>query len=363
MKNIIVFALMILAATLLVSHALKLSVSDLQGDGFRDTEGQLTFTVRTATYNGQYAPRNSGAIWITNAQNQFVKTIKVWAQQYRYTLIRWNASSGGNTTGAVTGASLNNHTTHTVNWNGTNYQGTLMPDGVYNVNVEFTEHNATASNMGKYKQVSFTKGPEPVNQTIPNEQYFRDMTLIWAPVVVNGTLIGSVTDGGGAPVSGALIQANAYSVATNTAGMYELSLPPGVYNLSCTADGYVPQSVSGVTVESDLIVQQDFVLSVVDNSDDLQIPGALLLKPAQPNPFFENTRMQFKASGSQPINMEIFNQRGQRVFSRSLAGSGNWQELTWEGRSDAGTRCPAGNYLIRLTQGSQSAFKRVQKLY
>jgi hypothetical protein len=61
------------------------------------------------------------------------------------------------------------------------------------MNVEFTEHNATAGNMGKFKQITFTKGSEPVNLTIPNEQYFRDNTLSWTPVIQNGTISGIVS--------------------------------------------------------------------------------------------------------------------------------------------------------------------------
>lgn len=182
MKQIILLLTLALLSSFLLSQEKPLSFAAKQD---RTTEGTLNFSVRTVTYNGQYRPRNAGVIWITNAANQFVKTIKVWASPYRYTLIRWNASSGGNTTGAITGASLNNHQLHNVTWNGADYQGVQVPDGDYKVNVEFTEHNATASNMGKFKQVTFTKGTDPVNLTIPNETYFQNMSLIWTPSVAN----------------------------------------------------------------------------------------------------------------------------------------------------------------------------------
>jgi len=78
---------------------------------------------------------------------------------------------------AITSASLNSHQLHNITWNGKDYQGNSLPDGDYKVNVEFTEHNASANNMGKYKQLTFTKGTEPVTLTIPNETYFKDMDL------------------------------------------------------------------------------------------------------------------------------------------------------------------------------------------
>jgi len=119
------------------------------------TEGNAAFSVRTVTYNGPYGPRNAGVIWITDGNNQFVKTVKIWANNYRWTLVRWIASSSQNMTGAITSASLNSHQLHNVSWDGKNYQNVAMPDGEYKFNVEFTEHNATAANMGKFKQITF----------------------------------------------------------------------------------------------------------------------------------------------------------------------------------------------------------------
>lgn len=150
----------------------------------RNTSGTLTFTVRTVTYGGGYAPRNVGAIWITNSSNQFVKTIKVWAQEHRGALVRWIASSGNNTVGAITGATLNSHQLHSVTWNGTNVSNAQVPDGDYKVNIEFAEHSASSSNMGKYSVHTFSKGPANIDQTIPNETFFQNMHLTWVYVPV-----------------------------------------------------------------------------------------------------------------------------------------------------------------------------------
>jgi flagellar hook assembly protein FlgD len=153
-------------------------------DQTRNTTGTLTFTVRTVTYNGGYAPHNVGAIWITNSTNQFVKTVKIWAQSHRDDVVRWLANSGNNTVGAVTSATLSNHQLHTVTWNGTNVSGAQVADGDYKVNVEFAEHEASSSNMGKYSVHTFTKGPANIDQTIPNETYFQNMHLVWVYVPV-----------------------------------------------------------------------------------------------------------------------------------------------------------------------------------
>lgn len=149
------------------------------------TEGTLQYTVRTVTYNGTYAPRNAGVIWITNSQNQFIKTLKIWAASYRLTLIRWIQNSGNNTIGAITSASLSNHQLHNVSWDGKDYQNIEVPDGEYKINVEFTEHNATASNLGKFKSITYTKGNVAFFNTYPNEAYFSDLSLGWEPIIVS----------------------------------------------------------------------------------------------------------------------------------------------------------------------------------
>lgn len=353
MKNLLLTVLIAILATLLVSGASSWIPSVQGGGSTRQTEGNLNFTVRTVTYYGPYAPRNAGVIWITNSANQFVKTIKIWASQYRYTLVRWNASSGGNTTGAITGASLNNHILHNVNWNGTNTQGTQVPDGDYKVNVEFTEHNATAGNMGKFFQYTFAKGPNPINQTIPNQTYFVDMTLNWQPVLQNGILSGNVVDGSGNPIYLAQLTTGSFSWTTDMEGSYIQSLPPGEYSVTCAATGFGSETVTGVVILPEQVTTQNFQLEAVANDDPQTPETALTLAPPSPNPFRESCRISYSAKGAGPVRLEILNARGQKllVSERDKTASG-LGELIWDGRDSKGIRCPAGIYLLRLRQGS-----------
>ncbi|MEZ5197447.1 MAG: hypothetical protein R2764_13940 [Bacteroidales bacterium] len=50
--------------------------------------GELTFSVRTVTENGNYAPRHVLAIWVEDA-NGFVKTRKAMANQRKQYLYTW----------------------------------------------------------------------------------------------------------------------------------------------------------------------------------------------------------------------------------------------------------------------------------
>jgi hypothetical protein len=44
--------------------------------GFAQTDGSATFQVTTVTAGGNYSPRNVMAIWVTDANTNFVKTLK-----------------------------------------------------------------------------------------------------------------------------------------------------------------------------------------------------------------------------------------------------------------------------------------------
>jgi len=353
-----------LLAFLVLTGLLVAAIADTVGStaeqrNDRSTEGTLDFSVRTVTYYGQYAPRNAGVIWITNAQNQFVKTIKLWASQYSYTLVRWMASSGGNTTGAVTGASLNNHQLHNVTWNGRNHQNIEVPDGEYKINVEFTEHNATAANLGKYLQISFVKGPDPLNETYPNQTYFQNLSLVWTPVVADGRIFGTVTNGNSSPISSALVQAGGFNAITDAAGQFSLVLPPGNYDLSCSANGYQTEYLTGVEVTSGQDVQVNFTLQGVSNSDLLNPANGLFLQPPYPNPFQTSVRFRFASDRAEPVRLIIYNSRGQKVWERILAGAKGETELVWNAIDHKGIRYPAGRYTIVLRQGEQSRQRQI----
>jgi len=358
LKNITLISLL-LSLTLWLAGTPQPAQNDPGASGpTRETEGTLSFSVRTVTYNGPYAPANAGVIWITNAASQFVKTIKVWANQYRYTLVRWNASSGGNTQGAITGASLNNHILHNVTWNGTNAQGAQVPDGDYKINVEFTEHNASAANMGKYFQYTFSKGPSPIDITLPNQTYFRDLTLTWQPVAQDGFLDGYVVNGTGAPVHQAQLTAGGFTFYTGVDGYYIQSLPPGMYTVVCSHSGYGTQTVTGVEILAEQATSLNFTLDPVSGDDPLAPETVLTLGSPSPNPFTEYCRLAYTGKQELPALLEIFNSRGQKVRTLSLSGS-QAGEAVWDGRDERGAKCPAGIYLARLSQGGSA---RVRKL-
>ncbi|MDZ4121121.1 MAG: FlgD immunoglobulin-like domain containing protein, partial [Candidatus Cloacimonadaceae bacterium] len=254
----------------------------------------------------------------------------------------------------------NSHQLHNVQWDGRNWQNGELPDGEYRFNIEFTEHNASAANLGKYKQVSFLKGPEPVVLTIPNETYFRDMSLTWEPIILNGTISGRVSDENNQPISGATISTGDQSATSNTEGNYLLSLPPGTYSITCTAVGYHPFGMDNVVVSSELITTVDIMLATVSLSDPHAVPAALILAPPYPNPTSSGTKISFYDGYSGSSELKIFNARGQMIRKISIPKKGQgWQETTWDGRDQSSKPCPAGSYLILLQNGKQHQTQRI----
>lgn len=149
------------------------------------TDGTLTFTVRTLTNNATYSPRNVLAIWVKDAQGNFIISRKVMAANRKQHLVKWVASSSNNVVNAITGATMPNHQTHTISWDCRDVNGNLVPDGNYEIWVEFTERNSNNGGaVGPSTKVIFSKGAEVVSMAIPDESFFKDMQLDYTPLNV-----------------------------------------------------------------------------------------------------------------------------------------------------------------------------------
>ena len=149
------------------------------------TPGKLTFTVKTVTNNSTYSPKNVFAIWIKDAQGNFVVSRKVMANNRKQHLVKWNASSAGNSVSAITGSTLTSHQTHTVMWDGKNASGVEVADGIYQIWVEYTSTNSnTNGNLGPFLTVEFDKGPAIQHITPVNATYYQNIVADWVPLGV-----------------------------------------------------------------------------------------------------------------------------------------------------------------------------------
>jgi hypothetical protein len=150
--------------------------SDLKSQS--PTDGEMTFSVRTVTANGDFSPKHVLAIWVED-QAGFVLTRKLGGDRRKEYLYTWNSNSGGNVVDATTGATLSSHQTHSVTWDCRNVNGDLVPDGEYTVFVEFTEEHA----QGPLRLVTFTKGSEKVSMAPADDANFKDIELVFEPNV------------------------------------------------------------------------------------------------------------------------------------------------------------------------------------
>jgi len=143
-----------------------------------NTPGTLAVTIATSTYNGPYAPKHVLAIWVANNAGTFVKSLMVYAAARKPDLTNWlSATSVGNTTDAITGATLSSHGTRSCTWNGTNVSGTVVANGAYQLCVEYTESNGT----GKLATFTFTKGTTATTVAASTLSGVSLSVLNWTP--------------------------------------------------------------------------------------------------------------------------------------------------------------------------------------
>jgi len=156
-----------------------------------NTMGEVTVTFTTATYGGQYAPLNYGAVWFEKPDGTFIKTSKRWAGTiHAGDLAAWTKASGGwgsafgggspDQMDALSSATLRTHQMHSVTWNLKDVDKNLIPDGDYVALVEVTESRAR-DRAGPLLKIPFTKGPNPQNVDVPDAPSFTGVTLRFQP--------------------------------------------------------------------------------------------------------------------------------------------------------------------------------------
>jgi len=140
---------------------------------------KLRFQFTTVSFGGEFAPRNIGAVWITDEHDGFIKTLEVWAGKRSKHLVKWQSASGANRVDAVSSATLSSHRAHEASWDGTNVSREAVPDGIYRVYAEFTESNSSEGGnpLGAFTVVEFTRGVADLDMSLPDQTYFTGRRL------------------------------------------------------------------------------------------------------------------------------------------------------------------------------------------
>ncbi|MFZ0544248.1 MAG: carboxypeptidase regulatory-like domain-containing protein [Candidatus Promineifilaceae bacterium] len=131
--------------------------------------------------------------------------------------------------------------------NGSGDYSMPLPPGTYDISVTAT---------GYYSDTA--SGVVIITDTVTTEDF--------ALTLVTGTMAGVVTDDSNSqPIDGASVMADAgngiQSTTTNSSGAYTLTVPPGSYDVTVTASGYLDGSANNVAVVTNTVTTQDFALS------------------------------------------------------------------------------------------------------
>ncbi len=145
-----------------------------------DTTGSVEFSVTTKATGERYTPQHVLAIWVTDSKGNFVKTLKVQGERFKFFLSTWMVNSKANEINAVTGATLKAHQTHTVTWDCRDASGNLIPNGEYLIHAEYTEKNGQGP-VTPSDYIRFKKGTKPVTLAFDNLTYFSNMKLSYTP--------------------------------------------------------------------------------------------------------------------------------------------------------------------------------------
>ena len=142
----------------------------------QSTTQNVQFKVTTSSPGGNFSPRNIGAIWIEDASGNFVRTVQVWADRRKQYLYTWNTRTGGNTTDAITGATLSSHQTHEVSWDVKDTNMNSVPNGSYVLKVEMTDQHS----QGPLVSFDFPVGEATNTLTFSDTTNYHDIELSWA---------------------------------------------------------------------------------------------------------------------------------------------------------------------------------------
>ena len=123
-------------------------------------------------------------------------------------------------------------------------------NGVYTITVDLGYYTMTASADNYYTQVI-------TDVYVYTGTVIQDFALQHFPVTLTGEVINANSR---LPIAGAeiLLDTGEFTY-TNSSGVYAFTLPPGVYTATASADEYAPQTVTGIELVEQPVVQ-DFEL-------------------------------------------------------------------------------------------------------
>ncbi|MBW6514337.1 MAG: T9SS type A sorting domain-containing protein, partial [Candidatus Syntrophosphaera sp.] len=97
----------------------------------------------------------------------------------------------------------------------------------------------------------------------------------------------------------------------------------------------------------------------VSNDDATAVPAASRLIGNYPNPFNPSTTISYYSDKAQPVQITVYNQKGQAVKTWDLQSEKGTHSLTWNGTDDSGAFVSSGVYYYRMKSGSYSSTRKM----
>jgi hypothetical protein len=135
-------------------------------------ELKLSFTTTTIS-GGEYSPRHILAVWVKSSAGVYQRTLLVYANERKGYLYKWQSSSGGDRTDAITGATLSAIKAHTVTWNLKNIAGKQLQPGSYVLCMEMTSKDG----QGPYREIPFNVGTSNYTLTPEDGSNFINISI------------------------------------------------------------------------------------------------------------------------------------------------------------------------------------------
>lgn len=128
--------------------------------------------------------------------------------------------------------------------------------------------------------------------------------------------------------------------AATTGWTVDTALPNGTYYWRCYADDG--------TERGPLMDAGSFIV----DTTGLDEAARLALRPAQPNPFCEETTLAFNMPVAADVTLAVYSVDGRlvRTLATGAAGPGP-VEVRWDGSDERGRRVGSGLYFVKLTVG------------
>lgn len=95
------------------------------------------------------------------------------------------------------------------------------------------------------------------------------------------------------------------------------------------------------------------------NEEELNVPMPTQLLGNHPNPFNPHTTISYHSAKAEPVQIEVYNTKGQIVKTWNLEAAEGLNSVNWDGRDDSGNSVSSGVYYYRMQSGKYSSTRKM----